>query len=53
MELTWARGRLFDMEACRIFEKRVAAAGSVHVTSVVSKDSRTPRPHGAADRPAA
>ena len=45
VELQWARGRLFDMEAARVFQQRVT--GSATVTSCTSKDSRTASPHGA------
>ena len=47
LELQWARGRLFDMGAAQVFQRRVASAGSVQVTSVASKETRSARPHGA------
>ena len=47
LELQWGRARLFDMEAAQVFQKRVASAGSVQVTSVSSKEARSARPHGA------
>ena len=35
------------MGAAQVFQRRVASAGSVQVTSVASKETRSARPHGA------
>ncbi|KAK9856828.1 hypothetical protein WJX84_005321, partial [Apatococcus fuscideae] len=46
LELEWGRGRIFDMEIAQMFQRLVADAKSLKVTSVSEKEDRCSRPHG-------